>query len=243
MPLSRSPTQQPPIRDQRGRFISPGQAAPATEELGIPHYDEDNDNPLQEEGNIAKEDEIDALKDNVIRMQDSFAQMQEMMRTLIFNQQTMMESQAAQPIIEAAPRAPSPALSNGSNESKRSTASSISGYLSSMAKEALKDVPNYDGDTRKPHKLFEFIAKIESFMEVGDELTSTQIRGIAERKLTDYAYTWWLKHIRSNPKDSKTRIQTWEQMKEALLKTFVPEEYIRSLRFKLVELKQTGSIS
>ncbi|KAJ3166153.1 hypothetical protein HDU87_002346, partial [Geranomyces variabilis] len=63
--------------------------------------------------------------------------------------------------------------------------------LNTVAKELLRDVPKFAGDTNNPQLLAEFIAKMDDFLEVAylPPLLETKM---ATSKLTSTAHIWWM---------------------------------------------------
>lgn len=233
MPLSRSP-----IRTRSAQYSAPTEAAD-----GGPH-DEDN------RGRAAPPTEAfvtaEYLEKALLESQRITAEMQERMllesqRLAAESQREMMEKMistfAQMQMQTAAAAASSQVFPEDRPRSQSSNGSSpASSSMNPVAKELLKQVPNFTGDTSSPQLLLEFIAKMDDFLEVAylPPLLETKM---AVSKLTSTAHIWW-----RTQESQGTAPRTWNLLRAALRLRFTPPAYSSMIRDKLDELTQTSSV-
>ena len=157
------------------------------------------------------------------------------------SQREMMEkmiSTFAQMQMQTAAAANSQAFQEGRPLSRSSENSSpTSSSMNPVAKELLKQVPNFTGDTSSPQLLLEFIAKMDDFLEVAylPPLLETKM---AVSKLTSTAHIWW-----RTQESQGTAPRTWNLLRAALRMRFTPPAYSSMIRDKLDDLVQTSSVT
>ncbi|PKI32689.1 hypothetical protein CRG98_046920, partial [Punica granatum] len=61
---------------------------------------------------------------------------------------------------------------------------------------------------------------------------------LAAVEFTDYAIVWWDKLVKERRRNHERPIETWEEMKTAMRRRFVPSYYYRDLHLKLQSLRQ-----
>ena len=155
----------------------------------------------------------------------------EMMEKMIstFAQMQMQTAAAAANSHEVFPEdRPRSQSSNGSSPG--------SSTMNHVAKQLLKQVPNFTGDTSSPQLLLEFIAKMDDFLEVAylPPLLETKM---AVSKLTSTAHIWW-----RTQESQGIAPRTWNLLRAALRLRFTPPAYSSMIRDKLDELTQTSSV-
>ena len=233
MPLSRSP-----IRTRSTLHSAPTEAAD-----GGSH--EENDN----RGRGAPPNEAfvttEYLEKALLDSQRITAEMQERMllesqRLAAESQREMMEkmiSTFAQMQMQTAAAANSQVFPEDRPPSRSSENSSpTSSSMNPVAKELLKQVPNFNGDMGSPQLLLEFIAKMDDFLEAAylPPLLETKM---AISKLTSTAHIWW-----RTQESQGTAPQTWNLLKTALRLRFTPPAFSSMIRDKLDDLSQTASV-
>ena len=232
MPLSRSP-----IRTRSVRNSAPTEAAE-----GGPHEEDDR-------GRAARPDDAvvtkEYLEKALLESQRITAEMQERMllesqRLAAESQREMMEkmiSTFAQMQMQTAAAANSQVFPEDRPLSRSSENSSpTSSSMNPVAKELLKQVPNFNGDMSSPQLLLEFIAKMDDFFEVAylSPLLETKM---AVSKLTSTAHIWW-----RTQESQGTVPRTWNLLKTALRLRFTPPAFSSMIRDKLDNLSQTASV-
>ena len=85
----------------------------------------------------------------------------------------------------------------------------------------------YSG-TGSPQKYYDYVGSADKFAsELGDiNITPLAEMRLIASKLRGNAKMWWLNHKNTYPITHKKRIKTWDQLKDALLKHYIPPEYI-----------------
>jgi hypothetical protein len=222
MPLPRSPLP----RDEQGRF------AQRTTQLESPteHNSTQAAAPQAEDVNLREK--VDSLEDSIVQLRD--------MMHMLITQQTKKEQRTRtpsptlnHPLVSRLQKTPSPTNSATSSQSTASVSSAI--------KQLGMAVPNYVGDVSKPQALFEYIHKLESYFRVA-ELPPLMEVLVAASKFTHTADLWWRTcNIEADAGASKLP-KTWHELKQALIKYFTPAEHATTIRLKIHQLKQHGSI-
>jgi hypothetical protein len=192
MTISRSPP-----RDGRGRFARQGTQELLAEE-NVPMHDQRDQQGHQD----------DDLRQEVNSIQQGMQEMQQMMRLLLIQQQQQLRT--VSPAIEhRAQRTPSPAYAHSPVPSIAPSQSEST--ESSVSKELLRLIPQYNGDGNKPHVLYEFIEKLELYFEQSEPNSETKLRLVISR-FTGTAHIWW-----KTIKASNTCPTTWEELKRRLI--------------------------
>lgn len=186
------------------------------------------------------------LEKALLESQRITAEMQERMllesqRLAVESQREMMEkmiSTFAQMQMQAAAAATSQPIFQEDRPNSRSSnnSSPASSSMNPVAKELLKQVPNFTGDMSSPQLLLEFIAKMDDFLEVAylPPLLETKM---AVSKLTSTAHIWW-----RTQENQGNAPRTWNMLKTALRLRFTPPAFSSTIRDKLDNLMQTSSV-
>jgi len=125
-----------------------------------------------------------------------------------------------------------------------STTSDGEGFSNSdMLKELVKLIPRYDG-AHDINKLLDFIDNFDDFARPSN-LPEKTLLSLASAKLAGDAKLWWREHqtLHSDDGDDPKRINTWTALKGELIQTFSPPGHTTTIRSKLRNIKQTGSVS
>ena len=119
--------------------------------------------------------------------------------------------------------------SDGLDEGRRSSISIESSialmYQSNLMKSIYDAVPRYDEDG-DIQKLLEFIDKIESYFEMIELISSSQIQA-ATLKLTGTTNLLWHHHKQMYDRESANRIKTWDGLKNLLKRNKITSEHER----------------
>ncbi|KAL3503374.1 hypothetical protein ACH5RR_037823 [Cinchona calisaya] len=100
------------------------------------------------------------------------------------------------------------------------------------------EIPDFEGK----HDVDEFIDwlnTIERFFELKDVPDNQKVK-IAAIKLKKHASIWWEHLKKQRVRDGKGRIVSWDKMKKALKKKFLPENYRQDVFLKCHSFKQNN---
>ncbi len=106
----------------------------------------------------------------------------------------------------------------------------------SIAKELLRTVPLFSGDSTTPQLLIEFIHKMNLYFRAAELPPSSEVM-LAISKLTSTAHTWWMQLEAAH-----TAPTTWPQMQSALHKRFTPPAFHVTILDKIDDLTQTSTV-
>ncbi len=169
------------------------------------------------------------------REQQLFAMMERMAAALSKVQQNPEETYDQQTPHMREDR-PLSGCSRGSQSSRRSSLGSASTSATSVAKELLRQVPQFSGSSQTPQPLLEFIHKMNQYLETV-ELTPQLEAKLAISKLTGTALSWFMQLEASGSEP-----RTWTQLQAALRERFTPPAFTTSILDKLNDLTQTTSV-
>lgn len=248
MPLNRTPptkaelslegsSSQQHHRDEKGRFRR------KDESVGKGKQSAEREEPINPEGDVEPKyweeggkGGVDETQRRVHMMEEEMWEMKEMLSSLmqsvgrLGNQQT-----SPQPTYDH-PLRSSPIADVGNTQSRAPSTASTASSVSSLQKEMRNAIPKYDGDIYKPQKLFEFIEKLEAYFEVAELSDYHQVM-YATAKMTSTAHVWW-----TAQKKKGTSARKWEDLKQALIRRFVPPEHMHLIREKIDKLEQKHSV-
>ncbi|KAJ3000183.1 hypothetical protein HKX48_003257, partial [Thoreauomyces humboldtii] len=233
MPLSRSP-----IRTRSTQNSAPTEAAE-----GVSPEGDDRGRAAQPANDAVVT--VEYLEKALLESQRITADIQERMllesqRLAAESQREMMEkmiSTFAQMQMQTAAAANSQVFPEDRPHSQSSNNSSpTSSSMNTVAKELLKQVPDFTGDMSSPQLLLEFIAKMDDFLEVAYLPPLMELR-MAVSKLTSTAHVWWRQQ-----ESQGTAPRTWNLLKTALRLRFTPPAFSSMIRDKLDDLLQTASV-
>ena len=97
-------------------------------------------------------------------------------------------------------------------------------------------IPPFQGKS-DPDLYIEWERKVELVFECHNYSEEKKVK-LAAVAFTDYAIAWWDQLITGRRRNFERPIETWEEMKAAMRKRFVPSHYYRDLHLKLQNLRQ-----